>query len=452
MGSIIYDFLSESILFSEANQNDNYSSVSESDLLQELERYRVHAIENINDLGEEISSYKSQLKVFGSTGYFSIPHLMQTALYLDQVILDDPVFPFTVKRSDISNSMGEMIGVTPIAGIDRPALAIAAKKMKDLTPMVAANYIKFFPVSYYMEINEQIPFSYSKSGYSDVLPPNILSKYNEYAEVRSLMQTNQGVIVKNSLEVGRGISVQFKGDNDEVANIYHLHEQEVVALDDETQIAHFKLSLPDTPPSVELFKAWVNQSINQSAIGHYECLLKGMALSHRLGASYLTGSEFTHSLLGSNSSNIDPKSYTSDCVLNLELPFLDKVSIHDLMSVRMNDGEAFELFRKDLESKLCELRTETDQEKLNIEIQNIIHEFNEVQMIKLDQKIKSLRSKSFNQAFIAAGGLIGSVASGGYSLAATMVALANGANTYVEHKGAMRENPAYFLWKVKNRS
>jgi len=452
MGSVVYDFLSESFLFSPSHQDNCYALFSEADLRKELESYRLHAIKSIKDLGDEISGYKSQLKIFGAQDYFSISHLMQTALYLDQVVLPDPIFPFTANRSDMSKNLGQMIGVAQSEGIDRPGLSAAARQMKELTPMIVANYLKFFPVSYYMEPDENIPLSYSKSGYSDVLPSSILSKYANSAVVRSLMKTDKGLIVQNVLEVGRGIAVRFKDDIEENVDIYNLFVQKVINMDNETQVVQFQMTLPDELPSTNEFEAWVNQSINQSAIEHYNQLLKGMVLSERFGASYLTGSKFTHSILGSNSSDNDVKSHVSDCILNLNLPFLENITMQDLMSVRMNDGEAFELFRKELESKFRELRTETDPGDLNIKIQNVVHELNEVQMVKIDQQMKSIRKKALSQTALAVGGLAGTVVTSGLSVAATVIALANGSNSYLEHRASLRENPAYFLWKAKNKA
>jgi hypothetical protein len=63
--------------------------------------------------------------------------------------------------------------------------------------------------------------------------------------------------------------------------------------------------------------------------------------------------------------------------------------------------------------------------------------------------VKGLRKGALAQILVAAGGLAGSVVTSGVSVAATVVALANGFRSYSEYREKVRENPAYFLWKVK---
>jgi hypothetical protein len=264
MGSVVYDFLNESFLFDRALQNDNYSSVSEDDLKKELGRYREHTLSSVGSIHEEITANDYQLRVFGAKDYFSVAHLMQTAFYLDQVVLPDPILPFSRTESDISKSMSQFLGMKRDDNIDRNSLAKAAIKMKTLTPMVAANYVKFFPASYYLEPDKQIPITYSKNGYSDVLPQEILSAYRDKVNVKSLRKADQSWIVENFLQIGRGIAIHFGEDQDDYLQIYNLFEQTVVKCDDETRVIQFAMTLPEYPPPPDQFWAWViNPLINQ---------------------------------------------------------------------------------------------------------------------------------------------------------------------------------------------
>lgn len=424
MGSVTFDFLNQSFLFYVSLIDKSFASVSEKALMKELEKYREHTISSLPTLHEEINDKDQLLKIFGAKDYFSIDHLVQTAFYLDQVVLPDPLLPFSRTESDVSKTMSEFLGMRKDDHLlDRRQLTAAARKMKLLTPMVAANYVKFFPVSYYLEPEDQIPISFSESGYSDVLPSNILSAYRNRADVKSLTKSEKGWIVDNDLNVGRGIAIHFIGDDNKNIQIYNLFEQEIVKIDEDTRIAHFAMTLPDAPPQIDHFRAWVNQSINQAAIAHYQELLKGMFLSSSLGASFLTSSPFTHSLLGSDVVNKSIQSHTSEHVLNMVLPFLTNISMEDLMNIRQNDGEAFDLFRRELEGKFKEFRTIEEPELIRISIENAVHELAEVQVAKINQKVKELRKGALAQTIIAAGGLAGSVVTSGTSLAATAVAM-----------------------------
>ena len=104
-----YEFLNESFLFNDADRDNRYSSHTDSDLKKELKRYREHVISNDEFLQQELTANSSQLKVFSTTrisDYSSIQQLMQSALYLEQVVSPDPLFELTFEPSNQSKLMG----------------------------------------------------------------------------------------------------------------------------------------------------------------------------------------------------------------------------------------------------------------------------------------------------------------------------------------------------------
>ena len=119
------------------------------------------------------------------------------------------------------------------------------------------------------------------------------------------------------------------------------------------------------------------------------------------------------------------------------------------MQVRNNDGDAFRLFRAELERQLRELRTETDPDALKKKTQNAVHELSVVQVAEIDQKIKSLRNRALAEMGIAAGGLVATVVASGWSITATGAALA-GLYRSASRRMQVRDNPAYFLWKARS--
>ena len=450
MGTTTFDFLSESLLFDDAYRDDYYTSVTDADLLEELRRYRQHALANLEVLHQEIALTTSRLKMFGARDSFSLDRLKQSALYLDQVVLPDPLFQQSQESSDTSDQVSRFLGVPNRKEVDRKRLADAASRMKALTPMVAADYVKFFPVSYYFEPDDNIPLYYSETAFADALPTHILSKYRENADVRSLRRTDRGLAVENSLRRGRHISVQFRGDHNGAMMGYALVQNEAVDVDAIARSIHFRPTLPDEPPPVDEFQAWVDQSVNQAARAHHNALLKELALSELFGASYFTSSEFAHSLLGANDPAQSVEHHTADCILNIDLPYLEDIAIHDLMKVRNNDGDAFRLFRAELERQLRELRTETDPDALTRKAENAVHELSVVRVAEIDQKIGSLKRRALADMTIAVGGLVATVVASGWSIAATVAALASLYRSGSQRM-QVRDNPAYFLWKARSK-
>ena len=449
MGTAIFDFLSESFLFDDANREDYYASVTDADLLNELVRYRQHVLTNLPTLHREIALPRNRLKVFGARDSFSLRQLKQSALYLDQVTLPDPLFPQSRQTSVTSDQVVRFLGVPNSREVDRRQLADAASRMKALTPMVAADYVKFFPVSYYFEPDEKIPLVYSETAFSEALPKHILSKYRQDADVKSLRRTARGLLVEDSLRRGRQISVQFGDDRDWEMG-YSLLQNDEMDVDTADRVVSFRSTLPDEPPSVDLFQAWVDQSVNQAAMAHFEALVKELALSESLGASYLTSSGFKHSLLGATDREQSVQRDTAECILNIELPYFEDIAVDDLMEVRKNDGEAFRVFRTELERQLRELTTEADTEALRRKARNAAHELSVVQVAEIDQKIRRIRKGGMAGVTLAAGLLVATIVNSGWSIVAT-APIVDWLYRLASQRRHVRDNPAYFLWKAKSR-
>src|SRR5690349_14303241 len=95
MGSKTYDFLTDSFLFDSSLVDEQFSSVNETDINRELQRYREFCLSIVPDLYAEISSDPSSLKVFSGTKRVRLDLLKQSAFYIHQHVLYDPLFPFT---------------------------------------------------------------------------------------------------------------------------------------------------------------------------------------------------------------------------------------------------------------------------------------------------------------------------------------------------------------------
>ena len=64
MGSITYNFLSDSILFHEKSISNNFKNETDARIEKELLDYRNHCIKNYPELIKEIKDKESFLKVF----------------------------------------------------------------------------------------------------------------------------------------------------------------------------------------------------------------------------------------------------------------------------------------------------------------------------------------------------------------------------------------------------
>lgn len=323
--------------------------------------------------------------------------------------------------------------------------------MKEVTPMVAANYLKVFPLSYHFEAPKTVPVTMPTDYYNGILPKQILEFFWENVEVSSMMKVeDEGWIIDESrLYPCRGIVVDFKGDYSS-SMIYHLMEMEVLQYDEATGKAKIRQTLPDTIPDTDHFNAWVTQSINKSSQVYFDRIYNEVFIASNLRSTYLCDNPFTDKLLKRNfGASESISTFTASQIMNLDLPFLEKINIEKLMHIRNNDAGVFTNFRIELEKSFRELRKETDEKIIKQKTENIMHELNVVQGQKIRNKINHVVQQFAIDATLLMGGLVGSMQKSELGLLAIASAAIKGYKDFTEYREKVKENPAYFLWKVQ---
>ncbi|MCT4636582.1 MAG: hypothetical protein N4A72_02645 [Bacteroidales bacterium] len=454
MGSITYDFLADSLFLHQASLENGFKNETENRIEKELQDYRNHCITNYNDLIGEICNCDSFLKVFSSSEKTSINLLKQTALYIDQFIIADPLFNLTDIQSEMTNVTAKYLGYQNDGSIDREKLRKAGHFLKEITPMVAGDYIKIFPLSYHFEAPKQIPFNLPHDYYNGVLPKEIMDFFWQNVSVRSMEKMESGgwQVIEDKLYPCRSIVVDFKNTNFKSSMIYHLFEMEVMDFNEETGLATFRQTLPDSAPDKNYFNAWVTQSINSASKAYFDRVFKENFISSNLNSTYLCDNEFTGNLITQNYNIKETiQTETANGLLNFDLPFLDNIDVEKLMSIRELDSDIFTNFRIELEKHFRELRSLEDPMLIEQKTENIFHELYDVQIQKIKQKINHINKQVATNSLIAFGGLAGSFSTGGYSLLATALALGKGYKDYVDYREKVKENPSYLLWKIRKK-
>lgn len=452
MGSITYNFLAHSILLDQKNIESGFKDVPLERLERELQSYREHCIKHYDELIGEINPLNKSLSVFTSAKDTSINILKQTALYLDQFVVSDPLLGLSYTKDDFSEVTAKYLGYEK-RGLSKENLTKAAKFLKSITPMIAGDFVKIFPLSYLFERpGDSLPVYLPENLNNNLLPKEILDFFWDNVELKTLKKaTNTGWIIEEKFSPARGIIVDFKGAELTASYLYHLFETEIIEFNEKNHEVQFRYTLPDKPPTEQEFKAWVTQSVNSSARSYFDQVFTENYIAAKLNCTYMCNNPFTADLISRTfvqNNNHKIKNYTIDAMVNLELPFIENIDVAKLMEVRKYDGDVFENFRVELEKNMRELRSITDEKLVKLKIENIFHEFNSVQALKIKQKIKLFRKQMSISATLALGGLAGSVSSGGYSLIAAAIALAKGYKDYLDYKEKVIENPSFLLWKV----
>jgi hypothetical protein len=460
MGTVIFDFLVDSFLFKKNLIQTRYANIPDKDILNELLSYRQFCIENLGNVQQEIKENDS-LRIFSGMEMPTIALLKQSAFYVGQYIIDDPIFKLTYPRRDVDRAVNEFLKVE-IQEIDRDSLSNAAFYMKNLAPMVMANYVKFLPVSYLFEPTEGIPILTSDCGFSDSLPEPLIDFFTQNAIIESVdivgsSRTSRRINL-SAPKPCREIMIQFKNH---VNTAYGYVLSKTLSFKESDIDGQYKwgMYIPNDPPSLELFEAWVNQSFYLSSKKLYQKVLQKNIFATELGAYYLSESQFIFDLLSQHfplkETNI--KQSTTNILMSLDnLPFLEEIDISTLMSVRMDYGDEFQNFRLNLEKHLKELRLIKNPDELKIKVDNALHEIYEVQVSQINNSLRQIkRNALITDSIILLGSLIGAFQTGDGSIPAAAVAVAaavRGLKPFVEYENQIRQNPTFFMWKALDES
>jgi len=450
MGSYAYDYLNESILLDGALISTAYKEISDSELKKELLRYREYCLKILPSLRKETETGQDILSCMATNTMSQISTLKQAALYLEQAVVKDVIFELTDFQSEATKAMTSFMGVKPSSDLNRQELTTAALRMVELRPLVYGGYVKLYPISFELENEKLLPLLYSENGFEDCLPSSILKIYKDNADVRSVVNDNGRMLVMKDLYTCRNISIQFKGMERGLSMGYMLNPVSFSKTDKEN-VYNFIQTKAIDPPSQAVFSNWVNQSINSTALNHYIDLRKRIALCDQFNCMFSTDHLFESSLLNMAAGSVGIKENTLNCTLQMDIPFLNKVSSSDLMSIRNNDSDAFQLFRSELERGLRQARHESDPDRVRSIIEDTQHELFEVKMKQINPLFKRWKKTHLNDVGIAAAGLAFSVHSGGWSVLASISALVNSYKSHNDYKSKLLSNPCHFLWQVKNK-
>jgi hypothetical protein len=450
MGSITYDFLADSILFDQDEINTSYASLTDNRLEQIVQDYRKHCIDNLESLTSEVTNNKSALKVLSSIEKMPYAMLKQSALYFDQFVIYDPLFAESHQSSDTSQVLSQYLGFEK-KQFNRKKIVEAAKQLREITPMVASDFVKMLPLSYAFEPPQQQFVTLPENYYADAYPPEIMNFCRERVTVKSMQQQDGKWRFLPQHDYTPGLFIQFEELGRSEGFIYHYILQHIDKIDENNR-GEGRMELAEYPMDPDVWNIWKFQSENRSAKDVVDEIKYENFIASKLKATYLTDNKFTSDLLINRlSAEETVETSSASQFLNIKLPFLDDVNIEKLMHIRANDSDTFTNFRIELERQFRELRTITDPKELKQRQENIIHELGKVQVHKITQKLDSLKKKGYAEGTMLLGGLAATVQTGGWSLLASAIAAASGYKTYREYKDSLVENPSYLLWKVLNK-
>jgi len=140
-------------------------------------------------------------------------------------------------------------------------------------------------------------------------------------------------------------------------------------------------------------------------------------------------------------------------LLSLNLPFIDEIDTNEIIKIRNREEGAFLNFRSEF-NKICfEIEQMNPDEDIENIAREIVNERIKPQIKLLDDQIKSIDRRSLSYQIITSVVTVSSsIFAGGLSLVPGIAAIIAEGVEWNYKISSLRNNPMYYLWKIKHRS
>src|SRR5690242_12035569 len=107
-GSPSYDFLDDSFLFDDDLSSRGYPEITDTELEQELQRYREHIDRELGHLDLDGKANQRRPRLLAGEGVADLRLLEQCAWYVPEFIVRDPLYELTAPRSNAQVPMSHL--------------------------------------------------------------------------------------------------------------------------------------------------------------------------------------------------------------------------------------------------------------------------------------------------------------------------------------------------------
>lgn len=153
--------------------------------------------------------------------------------------------------------------------------------------------------------------------------------------------------------------------------------------------------------------------------------------------------------LGPGLPNLNKSLSTIQPIISIDLPFLEKVSLDNLIKARVKERESFILFRKALLDAVQQLKHDKNPRKIAKEVKSDIIQ---PKLDKIERDIKKIaKYKCLRMSTIITVNLALGIFTGNPQLAEILFSAGIALETidFLKEMKEVKENPVYFLWKIK---
>lgn len=285
----------------------------------------------------------------------AIEPLLPSCITYHRLLTNDPLVQLTDAPDTLNEVHRAAVGMEPAP---LPALwqvKNALDYFEGLAPLIRDGIITVLPIDAIHAPPTYRPMTYSEDWFRSAVPVHLHDFVHRSAIISEVTPgpDRKGLIVwdKPPQKPTRGISIAFAKDLPlPQESLYLLWDQRVTEQVDES---HFKFAQTldwDSPPTKELFDAWVYQSVNQAILARLSGISRELSVAERLGASYLTESDFEAELCGMSCGDVSALGSRVSAVnfLSANAPFLELDNPVLVAQLRSSNPILFERFQQSL--------------------------------------------------------------------------------------------------------
>jgi hypothetical protein len=285
----------------------------------------------------------------------SIEPLLPSCITYHRLLTNDPLIQLTNVPDTFNEVHRASIGMEPAPLPELWRVENALHYFEGLAPLIRDGIITVLPIDAIHAPPAYRPITYSEDWFRSAVPAHLHEFVHRSAIISEVAPgpNSKGLIVwdKPPQKPTRGISIAFANDLPlPQESLYLLWDQRVIEQVDES---HFKFAQTlkwDNPPAQELFDAWVYQSVNQAILARLSGISRELSVAERLGATYLTESDFEAELCGMSCGDATAPGSRVSAVnfLNANAPFLKLDDPVLVAKLRSSKPILFERFQQSL--------------------------------------------------------------------------------------------------------
>lgn len=357
MSNICFDFLSDSMLFRDAEQG--YKSRSIDELDKELNRYREYVVANQQEIDNEILRNDVNIiqELEKNPKLPTQEELLQGSLFLDTYVISDPVYNFDLTIEKYSNVARQSMGVAPKSEDElKNELAKYANYMKSLTEGVRCDtgYVKFYPLAQKLRPTSDFLFNLPDLSV-DGIDKNVFDWFLKKIEVLNIDQSNR---LDKQMKISNKIALRFKGDSSSVAMAQY-QKFNLIKIDGNR--VTFSLENQYLPTKEE-YDNWTNQEKIKNIKDKINFLLYRNSINEKFNSPIILSSMFEKEFFETNFSDLKSDNLYK---LGFDLNFagLKNIDFSTAMSIRRRAKDSFKVFQEEIQKDSIALSCAKDKKE-----------------------------------------------------------------------------------------